>query len=76
MPQMVQSRLTNTSKLEALFRLQSLNTRHLKKSGFKTKLVFDEKIKAKQENINKTHENKGKKPSTIKIKIKNLRKDK
>ena len=55
---MVQSRLTTISKNKDTFQ-DSIPEyeRALAKSGFKRKLVFDVKIKAKQKNKNKTEEN-------------------
>ena len=57
-PEMVQSRLTTISKNKNTFN-DSIPEyeRALAKSGFKTKLVFDEKMKAEQEKRNTTKEN-------------------
>ena len=54
-PEMVQSRLTTISKNKNTFN-DSIPEyeRALMKSGFKTKLIFDEKIKAEQEKRNTT----------------------
>ena len=57
-PEMVQSRLTTISKNKNTFN-DSIPEyeRALMKSGFKTKLIFDEKIKAEQEKRSTTREN-------------------